>query len=469
MPSRQDQLHSYQFSVQRVVSALVMRETDPAQFPFRRVTVAGFASLMVGVVLIAGFGVYALFTGGASDSWKSKTGAVLQERGTGAHYVYQNGVLHPTLNLASALLYAGGGERAVVEVSAKSLATVPRGPMVGIPDAPDSVPSADQLVKGSWTACSLPVADAAQDEGGQRSLLAVGNLLGVASGGTALTDETGLAFRVPGDDGAWLIWRQRLFLIKNPSSETLRAIGVTLEPKQLPVVDRAFKNAFEQGDPIAAPSISGTVRDRSGVADYRIGDVMRFRSASGDRFFVASQGALQEITQVQATLLAPLVTPQSIQQLPGELGKSLVPQGNGAPPSAPIKSVDPGDSAICATADDEQGFTSVRYAVAVPDVTGLMRTAGKSAKTGAPLADYVSVQGGHGVLVEGYTVAKTASVLKSLVTDAGQQFPISDTDSLAALGFGHTTPAKMPVSLVKMLPQGAELSKTAAATTVTLS
>src|SRR6266508_1756036 len=119
MPSRSDQLHSYQFSVQRVVSALVMRETDPAQFPFRRVTVAGFASLMVGVVLIAGFGVYALFTGGASDSWKSKTGAVLQEKGTGAHYVYQNGVLHPTLNLASALLYAGGGERAVVEVSAK--------------------------------------------------------------------------------------------------------------------------------------------------------------------------------------------------------------------------------------------------------------------------------------------------------------------------------------------------------------
>src|SRR5690348_7867958 len=158
MPSRQDQLHSYQFSVQRVVSALVMRETDPAQFPFRRVTVAGFASLMVGVILVAGFGVYALFTGGTSDSWKSQTGAVLLEKSNGAHFVYREGVLHPVRNLASGLLFAGGSSRNIVSVSAKSLSTVPRGPMVGIEDAPDSVPTPDKLVKGSWTACSIPAA-----------------------------------------------------------------------------------------------------------------------------------------------------------------------------------------------------------------------------------------------------------------------------------------------------------------------
>jgi len=468
MPSRQDQLHSYQFSVQRVVSALVMRETDPAQFPFRRVTVAGFASLMIGVVLIAGFGVYALFTGGASDSWKQKSNAVLQEKGTGAHYVLKDGVLHPTLNLASALLYAGGTDRSVIEVSAKSLATVPRGPMVGIQDAPDSVPTADRLINSTWTVCSLPVADAGADEGGQRSLLAVGNLLGVAGGGTALTDDTGMAVSVPGGDGAWLIWHQRRYLIKNVSADTLQAVGVNQEPKQLPEVDRAFLNAFEQGDPIQAPSVTGTPDDASGVRDYRIGDVMRFRGPAGDRYFVASKGELQEITQVQAALLAPRVSPPSIQELPGDLGKSLVPQGNEAPPSEPIKAVDRGDAAVCATAADDQGISSVRYGVSAPPVAGLMRTAGKSAKTGAPLADYVSVQGGRGVLVEGYTVAKTSSGVVSLVTDAGQQFPIGDEASLGALGFGSAKPSKMPVSLVALLPQGAELSQKAAANTITL-
>ncbi|MEV6965828.1 type VII secretion protein EccB [Hamadaea sp. NPDC051192] len=468
MPSRQDQLHSYQFSVQRVVSALVMRETDPAQFPFRRVTVAGFASLMIGIVLIAGFGVYALFTGGASETWKQKTNAVLQEKGTGAHYVLKDGVLHPTLNLASALLYAGGNERAVIEVSAKSLATVPRGAMVGIPDAPDSVPTADRLINSTWTVCTLPVTDGASDEGGQRSLLAVGNLLGVADGGTALTDETGMAVSVPGDDGAWLIWHQRRYLIKNVSTEVLGALGISQDPKQLPEVDRAFLNGFAQGDPIQAPAVSGTMDEKSGVRDYNVGDVMRFRGPAGDRYFVAAKGSLQEITQVQAALLKPRVSPPSIQELPGDLGKSLIPQGDGAPPSTPIKAVDRGDSAVCATAADDSGFTSVRYGVAVPPVAALMRTAGKSAKTGAPLADYVSVQGGRGVLVEGYTVAKTSSGVVSLVTDAGQQFPIGDAAALAALGFSAAKPSKMPVNLVALLPQGAELSQTAAATTVTL-
>ncbi|NUT35792.1 MAG: type VII secretion protein EccB [Hamadaea sp.] len=469
MPSRQDQLHSYQFSVQRVVSALVTRETDPAQFPFRRATVAAFASLMVGIVLIAGFGVYALFTGGASDSWKAKGDAVLQEKGTGAHYVYKDKVLHPTLNLASALLFAGGQARVIIEVSPKSLATVPRGPMVGIPDAPDSVPPANRLVKGAWTVCSVPVEGGAADEGGQRSLLAVGGLLGVNEGGTPMTDETGLAVRIQGDDGAWLLWRQRRYLIKNLSGEALGALGVTVDPKQLPIVDRAFLNAFEQGEPIQAPAVEGTTGEDSGVRDLKVGEVVRFRSAAGDKFYVAAKGQLQEVTQVQATLLAPRVSPQSISDLPDKLGPSLILQGAGAPPASPIKPVDRADKAICATAADEQGFASVRYGVAVPDVSGLMRTAGRAAKTGAPLADYIAVEGGRGVLVEGYTVAKTSSGVRSLVTDVGQQFPLADEGSQAALGYSGVQPSKMPVSLVSLLPQGAQLGKDAAGVAVTLS
>ncbi|MEN3308214.1 MAG: hypothetical protein V7603_4416, partial [Micromonosporaceae bacterium] len=36
MASRRDQLQSYQFLIHRVISALVMRETDPAESPLRR-------------------------------------------------------------------------------------------------------------------------------------------------------------------------------------------------------------------------------------------------------------------------------------------------------------------------------------------------------------------------------------------------------------------------------------------------
>jgi type VII secretion protein EccB len=469
MPSRLDQLHSYQFSVQRVVSALVMRETDPAQFPFRRVTVAGFASLMVGVVLIAGFGVYALFTGGTSDSWKSQTGAVLLEKGNGAHYVYKDGVLHPVRNLASALLYSGGSARNIVPVSAKSLSSVPRGPIVGIEDAPDSVPTPDTLVKGAWTACSIPVADASSDEGGQRSLLAIGDLLGVAGTGTPLTDETGTVVRTPGSSDGWLLWHQRKFLMTNVDPDMLQALGFTPDPEKLPTVDLAFLNAFEAGDPIRPPIIEHA-GEGSAVSGYDNGDLLTNRSAAGQQFFVISGDKVEQITQVQVSLLAPRTEIKSVTTVPGSTpGNRLLPQGPGAMPSSPLKPVEIGDAGICATAADENGFSNIRYGVPTPDVSGLVRTAGRTEK-GTALADYVAVQPGRGVLVEGYTVAKTSSGVVSLVTDVGQQFPIADEASRAALGFGVdvVAPSRMTVKLVSMLPQGSELSQKAAASTITL-
>jgi ESX secretion system ATPase EccB len=467
MPSRQDQLHSYQFSVQRVVSALVMRETDPAQFPFRRVTVAGFASLMVGVVLIAGFGVYALFTGGTSDSWKSQSGAVLLEKGNGAHYVYKDGVLHPMRNLASALLYAGGSERNIVSVSAKSLSSVPRGPVVGIEDAPDSVPTPDTLVKGAWTACTIPVANAGQDEGGQRSLLAIGDLLGMADAGTALTDETGIAVRTPGSPDGWLLWHQRRFLMTNVDADMLQALGFTGDPQKLPMVDLAFLNAFEAGEPIRPPIIE-KLGQKSTVGNYDNGALLSNRSAAGQQFFVVSGDRVEQITQVQVSLLAPHTEIQSVTTVPGDTpGNHLLPQGPGAMPSSPLKPVEIGDAAVCATAADDNGFSNIRYGIPTPDVSGLVRTAGRTDK-GTALADYVAVQPGRGVLVEGYTVAKSPSGVISLITDVGQQFPIADETARAALGFGSVTPSRMPVRLVSILPQGSELSLKAAASTVTL-
>jgi type VII secretion protein EccB len=468
MPSRQDQLHSYQFSVQRVVSALVMRETDPAQFPFRRVTVAGFASLMVAVILIAGFGVYALFTGGASDSWKQQTGAVLLEKGNGAHYVYKEGVLHPVRNLASGLLYAGGSTRNIISVSSKSLSTVPRGPMIGIPDAPDSIPTPDKLVKGAWTVCSISIAETGSDEGGQRSLLAIGDLLGVAGSGTALTDETGIAVRTPNSPDAYLLWHQRKFLMANVGADTLQALGFTTDPQRLPIVDLAFLNAFEAGDPIKAPSVQNAGQ-QSTIGDYKNGALLTNRSPAGQQFFVISGNRVEQITQVQASLLAPRTEIQSVTTVPGDApGNRLLPQGSGAMPSTPLKPVDLGDAALCATAGNDAGFTSIRYGVATPTVSGLVRTAGRTER-GAPLADYVAVQPGLGVLVEGYTLANTSSGVVSLVTDVGQQFPIADEASRNALGFSSSViPARMPVKLVGLLPQGSELSQTAAAATITL-
>jgi type VII secretion protein EccB len=444
-----------------------MRETDPAQFPFRRVTVAGFASLMVGVIFIAGFAVYALFTGGSSDTWKQQAGAVLLEKGNGALYVYKEkeGGLHPVRNLASALLYAGGSNRNIVTVSSKSLSGVPRGAMVGIPDAPDAVPTPDQLVDGAWTACSVPVPETGADEGGHRSLLAIGNLLGVADGGTPLGDDTGIAVRTPNSPDAYLLWHQRKFLMAEVNAETLLALGFNADPQRLPIVDLAFLNAFEAGDPIRPPAIQN-FGEQSPVG--KNGKLFSNKSAAGLQFFVISGNKVEQITQVQASLLAPRTEIPSVTTVPGDTpGNRLLPQGPSAMPSAPLKPVDIADGSLCATAADDSGFQNIRYGVPTPDVSGLVRTAGRTDR-GTALADYVAVQPGRGVLVEGYTVAKTSSGVTSLVTDIGQQFPIADKASKDALGFANVTAAPMPVKLVSLLPQGSELSQKAAASTITL-
>src|ERR1700710_1689169 len=106
MASRRDQLQSHQFRTQRVISALVMRETDPAQSPLRRGIGAVFAGLMIAVMIGAGYGVYGLLTKTGASDWKTD-GAVVIEKDTGASYVYRGGQLHPMLNYASALLVAG--------------------------------------------------------------------------------------------------------------------------------------------------------------------------------------------------------------------------------------------------------------------------------------------------------------------------------------------------------------------------
>ncbi|HEY0620765.1 MAG TPA: type VII secretion protein EccB, partial [Kribbella sp.] len=51
MATKRDQLQAYQFLVQRVVSALVIRESDPEQPPFRRPTAAAIGSVALAVLV----------------------------------------------------------------------------------------------------------------------------------------------------------------------------------------------------------------------------------------------------------------------------------------------------------------------------------------------------------------------------------------------------------------------------------
>jgi type VII secretion protein EccB len=192
--SRQDQLHSYQFTARRVVSAVVTGETDPAQSPFRRLAGSALVGALAAALSLAAVAAYGVLEPGGGTGWRDSS-AVVVEKETGARYVYLDGALRPVPNYASALLIIGSGQAHTVSVSRRSIEDVPRGAPLGIPGAPDSLPEAGRLLGGPWTMCTDPAG---------RSTLYIA---APVPGGRPLADA-GLLVRPAGTAGGevWLLW-----------------------------------------------------------------------------------------------------------------------------------------------------------------------------------------------------------------------------------------------------------------------
>ena len=162
MGTNKDQLQAHQFMLQRVISALAVQETDPEQPPFRRPTMAAIAGIIIGILSCGAVWVFGLLVPGGNKF--TATDVIAVEEETGATFVLMDGRLHPVLNYTSALL-ALDKHAEVRIVSHATLAGIPPGAPIGIPDAPTSLPGKDQLLSGGWSVCSQSTTDA---QGGSR-------------------------------------------------------------------------------------------------------------------------------------------------------------------------------------------------------------------------------------------------------------------------------------------------------------
>jgi type VII secretion protein EccB len=461
MPSRQDQLHSYQFVVQRVVAALVMRETDPAQSPFRRAAGATLASLLIAAIALGAVGVYGLLTGGGSTKWRTD-GAVVIDKDSGARFVYLEGKLHPVLNHASALLIGGASAQRPVRLSRKAIAAEPRGEPRGIPNAPDPLPARTSLVGHPWTVCSAVVPGVGA---GPRSML----LLGAGpAGGSALGDR-GLLIRHP-DGGVHLLWNRRRHLVRDDEI-VLSALGWAGQPA-VPA-SPALINSMPAGADLELIDISGRGDSFRFVPGTEIGEVfvVRGQGAGRDQYAVAVRGGLASITEVQLRLLlADPATRAAIDQSePTPLPLSdfaaipkvddLVPAGAAPPVATPdLAAAEAG--AVCAVVRDESGVAEVRIQATMPEVAGAMTTGERSA-AGAVLADYVRLPPGGGAVVEAVPAPGARGGALSVVTDLGRRYAVPDAEVLASIGLGVAA-VRVPANVVALLPAGPALDPEAA-------
>jgi type VII secretion protein EccB len=479
MQSRTDQVHSYQFFLQRVISGLVARESDPAELPFRRLGWSAFGSIMVAVLVAAGFGVYGILVGGGATSWRDGRSVVV-EKGSETPYIYRNERLYPMLNLVSAQLALGGNPR-VARVSARSLEGVPRGPTLGIPGAPQGLPDDQRLLTGGWTLCSQEHPDG---RGGRAtfSVLGVGRAAEggrPAGDGAMLVRDAGVA-----DSDPQLVWHGHRFVLAEPESALL-VLGTSRE-SALPVAS-AWLDALPVGDPLAPPPVSdrgepsaafGELRDRV----MRSGQVLQ---VAGRHYLVRAQDLIG-ITPLQADLVLadpatdeayPDQEPEVLTDVPpGVMANAYVDHvpeaGVTSPPATRPEFVslapeDARDAAVCA------GFAPGRFAPEVTagarlPVTGAIGTPQQTAEGGL-LAGYVLVEGGSAALVQTVASPEAPGGAWHIVTDQGVRYALPSPEVALVFGYRPDRRVRVPAGLLALLPAGPVLDPAAAVLPMNLS
>lgn len=438
MPSRSDQLHSYQFAVQRVVSAVAAHESNPSRPPGRRAGLAILAGVLAAALGLAGFAVWGLLQPGGSTKWRAGN-AVIVEKESGAKFVYLDGVLHPVANFASAALIVGTSK--TISVARRSLGGAQRGPLLGIPGAPDALPQRRDLIGGPWAVCGAV--------GAGRSTVVVGSV----PAGDPL-GANGALVSTP-DGAVHLLWQGRRARIREPDT----VLGMLVWGTPVPVPS-AVVNALAVAADIARVPIPGRGGRFASVPGARVGQVFL---VDGRQHAVALAEGLAPLTPFQAALV--LGDPATVEQVgqtapaalsPGEyarLPRTAFPgRWEGLPSEVPRLAEVGTAASMCASSapsgDVVVGSAPPRGAAVAGSSTGLV--------------DEVRVPPGRGVLATASTAPGADAGVIYLVTDLGVRHPLASADVLPVLGYAGVRTVAVPAEILALLPTGPGLHPQAA-------
>ncbi|MFI7677966.1 type VII secretion protein EccB [Actinophytocola sp. NPDC049390] len=469
MASKRDQLQAYQFVVQRATSALVVGETDLEQPPFRRPVTSSFVGVALAIVALACVGVYGMIVPGGNDAWRDANAVVVEEE-TGTRYVYLDGRLHPVSNYASALLLAGSNAT-TRSVSRDSMVDVPRGPRLGIPDAPDALPGRDRLLAGAWSLCSVPASDAAGDRV-EESVLVVGE---DPAGGHTLGDQA-LLVRLADTDERYLVWRGHRHRL---ADYAVTGTGLALTAQPWARVGRAWLDVLPEGEPISPIPVRDAGRPSTAVpgrTDLRVGALLQVLTTGGaTQYYLATRDVLIPITELQYDVQR-AYAPTRAAYPDGEptalpLSSSLATTANrrepradpGLPAHLPaVTRLRDGESTVCAAFAPKSWVPRLLVDATPPPADPMAATTGRSPE-GTPLADRVHVRPGWAAVVEAMPSADAQVGTLVVVTDTGRRYTVVSHEVLGTLGYGGATAVRLPGGLVARLPAGPALDPAAAA------
>jgi type VII secretion protein EccB len=314
-PTTQSQVQAYQFVLRRMESALVRKDAVMLHDPMashKRATVVGVLLAAVGCI---GFLVWGLFGGKGSVP---NPGSIVIGKQSGSVYVVATDPqaqkrLIPMLNMTSAKLLVmglgqgqGGQAPQPTTVNDAALADFPRGPRTGMINAPDYLPSPNNVAAPSWSVC-----DAVQ--GGGTITTVIG---GADPQGIALAPNQSLYVQ---DQTS-----HRIFLVYVPASApgqpNTAAVKAEVDQSQSAVMDMFglsgvaprpistnMLNAIPTVPALTVPSVPGRGQLAGymhSANPYRVGDIVKETvNATTYRYYVLLRSGKQQISEGAAAVL----------------------------------------------------------------------------------------------------------------------------------------------------------------------
>ncbi|MEU9335416.1 type VII secretion protein EccB [Streptomyces sp. NPDC048290] len=503
MASRRDELNAYTFAKRRTLASFLRPSPSGSEEGAPRPLSAVWPGVVVGIVILAVFGAIGLFSPTAPKGWNTPGAHVIvASKSTTRYVVLKTGAdtqLHPVLNMASAKLLLDPNKDSVITVDEKVLDSgePPHGATLGIPYAPDRLPSDGEAEKAKrWAVCERP------GEGG-RAIQKAAFVLAEkdwrrTEGDNRLTG--GDLMYVVGPDGEkqYVVdARGTAYELGDPAdNELLKALDTQGRAPQR--VSQDWLDTLHQGDPLAVPAVEGTPGDPADAfADAALDDVdkvgMVIRAFEGQRmqYYVVQPGEVARISEFTATLLlnsgdlvavgqageAEQVSPGAVADSRDFPGERDWPQYR--PRMVNDTASDAGRDAVCAvlrSVDADSGTTTLST-WAGTDFPEQLPTGSSSA--------YVTP--GSGQLYRQFQGTETGAGSVFLVTDTGLRYAMqSNSDSAGddqgigssaeqreralneariaqtRLGYGKVTPVPVPAAWSEFLPTGPRLSESAA-------
>jgi ESX secretion system ATPase EccB len=477
MASRKDELNAYTFAKRRTLAAFIQPSPTGSEEGAPRPLRAVLPGLVVGALILAGFGAWGMFRPSVPEDWDEPGQNVIVGSDSTTRYIVMEtegrAQLHPVLNLSSArlLLDPDGFDIVSVDESELDSGAIPRGPTLGIPYAPDRLPSAEDAGQAKrWAVCQQPgpgsgadsvqqatfvLADRDADRVDGRSRLAGGEVLYVRTTDDTeyLVDPAGTRYPV-GETGR--------------DGELLRRLLVD-DNRPQPVTDE-WLATFDDGAPIVFPELPGRVGDPADVPGLdaeaaRVGTVLVAPTGGGPQRYVVLPDQVVPVSDFTARLVLGSPETQPLRQngIPRQVGaQSFTP----APASESIDQDHdwPRPTTTAVNGDSRTTLCSVLLDVDPEDGSTELATwaGGDYPATIADDATSAYVTPGSGLLYRQVQGEQAEAGGVFLVTDTGLRHGVQatatgeDADQAAQirLGYGDVTPVPVPADWSLFLPTG---------------